>query len=67
MGKMDLRKAKGSADSSEGEHGSRFKKLGEQGENKSRFQFALEVEDLFEEQRPKRNRKSAGIRTRYIE
>jgi hypothetical protein len=67
MGKMDLQKTKDSADSSEGEQGSRFEKLGELGKNKSRFQLALEVEDLFEEQRPKRNRKSAGIRTRYIE
>ena len=39
----------------------------EEGRNKSVFQLALEVEDLLEEQRLKRNQKSAGIRTRYIE
>jgi hypothetical protein len=64
---MGLRKTKDSADSSKGEHGSRFEKPGEQGKNKSWFQLALEVENLFEEQRPKRNQKSDGIRTRYVE
>ena len=39
----------------------------EEGKDKSLFQLALEVEDLLEEQRLKRNQKSAGIRTRYIE
>jgi hypothetical protein len=54
-------------DSSQGEHRGRLEKPGEQGQNKSRFQLALEVEDLFEEKGPKLNLKSAGIRTRYIE
>jgi len=64
---MDLQKAKHSADSSEGEHGSMLEKLGEQGKNKSLLQLASEVEDLFGEQRPSCNQKSAGIRTRYVE
>jgi hypothetical protein len=64
---MDLRKTKDLADSSEGEHRGRLEKPAEQGQKKSRFQLALEVEDLFEEKRPKLNLKSAGIRTRYIE
>ena len=64
---MDLQKAKHSADSSEGEHGSTLEKLGEQGKNKSLLQLASEVEDLFGEQRPSCNQKSAGIRTRYVE
>ena len=60
-------KLEDSADSSEGAHGSGFEKLVEQGKNRSLFQLALEVEGLLEEQRPKRERKSAGTRTRYIE
>ena len=64
---MDLQKAKQSADSSEGEHGSTLEKLGGQGKNKSLLQLASEVEDLFGEQRPGYNQKSAGIRTRYVE
>ena len=64
---MVLRKTKDLTDSSEGEHRGGLEKPGEQGQNKSRFQLALEVEDLFEEKGPKLNLKSAGIRTRYIE
>jgi hypothetical protein len=66
-GEINKQKAKNSADSSQSEHESRFEKLGEQSKNKSLFQLALEVGDLLEEQKLKRNQKGGGVRKRYIE
>jgi hypothetical protein len=54
-------------DFSQGEPGSRFEKMEEQGRGKSLFQLALEVEDLLEKQKLKRNLGGIRIRTGYIE
>ena len=64
---MNQQKRKDSTDFSQGEPGSRLEKMEEQGRGKSLFQFALEVEDLLEKQKLKRNPGGIRIRTGYIE
>jgi len=64
---MNQQKRKDSADFSQGEPGSRFEKMEEQGRGKSLFQLALEVEDLLEKQKLKPNLGGNPIRTGYIE
>ena len=64
---MNQQKRKDSTDFSQGEPGSRFEKMEEQGGGKSLFQLALEVEDLLEKQKLKRNLGGIRVRTGYIE
>ena len=64
---MNQQKRKDSTDFSQGEPGSRFEEMEEQGRGKGLFQLALEVEDLLEKQKLKRNLGGIRIRTGYIE
>ena len=54
-------------DSAEREQGTRLEKLAEQGSGKSLFQLALEVENLLDKQKLKRDLSGIRIRTGYIE
>ena len=64
---MNQQKRRDSTNSAEREYGSGFENLAEQRSGKSLFQLALEVEDLVEKQKLRRNLRDFEIRTRYIE
>ena len=64
---MNQQERKDSTNSVEREYGSGFENLAEQRSAKSLFQLALEVEDLVEKQKLRRNLRDVEIRTRYIE
>ena len=63
---MNQKERRDLTDSSQRKHGRGFGRPGEQRSGKSLFQLALEVEDLLDKQKPKRD--LGVIRTRrYIE
>ena len=64
---MNQKERRNLTDSSQREHGIEFEGRGEQRSGKSLFQLALEVEDLVEKQKLRRNLRDFEIRTRYIE
>jgi hypothetical protein len=64
---MNQQKRKDSTDFSQGEPGNGFEKIEEKDGGKSLFQLALEIEDLLDKQKLKRNLGRIRIRTSYIE
>jgi hypothetical protein len=64
---MNQKERRDSTDFSQGEHGSGFEGPGEQRSGKSPFQLAVEVEDILDKQKLKRDLGGIRIRTRYIE
>ena len=54
-------------DSSQRGHGSEFEHAGERRSDKSPFQWALEVQDLLDKQKPKHDLDDTRSRSRYIE
>ena len=64
---MNQQKRKDSTNSAERAGRSVFQNIGEKDSGRSLFQLALEVEDLLEKQKLKRNLGDVGIRTHYIE
>ena len=64
---MNQRKRKDSRNSAEREYKSGFENLAKQRSDKSLFQLALEVEDLLDKQKLKRDLSGIRIRTGYIE
>jgi hypothetical protein len=64
---MNQQKRKDSTNSAERAGRSVFQNIGEKDSGRSLFQLALEVQDLLEKQKLKRNLGDVGIRTHYIE
>ena len=64
---MNQRKRKDSTNPVEREYGSGFENLAKQRSGKSLFQLALEVEDLLDKQKLKRDLSGIRIQTGYIE
>jgi hypothetical protein len=64
---MNQRKRKDSRNSAEREYKNGFENLAKQRSDKSLFQLALEVEDLLDKQKLKRDLSGIRIRTGYIE
>jgi hypothetical protein len=64
---MDEKEPRDSPDSSQRGQGSEFEKLGERRSDKSPFQWALEVEDLLDKQKPRHDLDDMRTRSRYIE
>ena len=54
-------------DSSQRGHGSEFEDAGERRSDKSPLQWALEVQDLLDKQKPKHDLDDIRSRSRYIE
>ena len=54
-------------DSSQRGHGSEFEDAGERRSDKSPFQWALEVQDSLDQQKPKYDLDAMRTRSRYIE
>jgi hypothetical protein len=64
---MNEKERQNSPDSSQSGHGSEFEDLGERRSDKSPFQWALEIEDLLDKQKPKHDLDDMPTRRRYIE
>ena len=64
---MNEKERQNSPDSSQSGHGSEFEDLGERRSDKSPFQWALEIEDLLDKQKPKHDLDDMRTWGRYIE
>ena len=64
---MNEKERQNSPDSSQSGHGSEFEDLGERRSDKSPFQWALEIEDLVDKQKPKHDLDDMRTRRRFIE
>ena len=64
---MNEKERRNSPDSSQRGHGSEFENPGERHNDKSPFQWALEVQDLLDKQKPKHDLDGTRTQSWYIE